>query len=104
MSNRILNVFPGQAEGTRLVLAQESESGSQSQLVLRQENYSPHVGWFVQSRVVIENDQATALKMTLTSSLMNAAPTTRSGGDQQQPSYADQTKPAELKIFSAIAG
>ncbi|OYP38923.1 hypothetical protein [Rhodopirellula sp. MGV] len=106
-STRILNVFPGQSEGTRLVLASECEPDGQSVLVLRQENFSPHVGWFVQSRVVMENDQATALKMTLTSNLMGS-----NAGSSKEPASnhvaskrtADPSSQPRLKICAAIAG
>ncbi|MCA9137060.1 MAG: hypothetical protein KDB00_09885 [Planctomycetales bacterium] len=70
MDTTILNVFPGQSNDDRLVLAQETADDQVTHLVLRQETRSPHVGWFVQSRIVIEPGQVAALKMTLTSNLV----------------------------------
>ncbi len=64
----ILNVFPSHDESQRLVIAVEQETGRSSRLVLRQESYSPDVGWFVQSRVAVEPEQVAGLKMSLTGS------------------------------------
>ncbi|WP_372896950.1 hypothetical protein [Stieleria sp.] len=86
----ILNVFPSDSGDQRLVLARESD-GNGSTLVLRQESRSPHVGWFVQSRIAIEPNQVAALKMTLTSNLVKEA------------LPADET-PAVLSFRSAMAG
>ena len=61
----ILNVFPSRDEAHRLVVAVEQETGSSSRLVLRQETFSDDVGWFVQSRVAIEPEQISGLKMSL---------------------------------------
>ncbi|MDM4017246.1 hypothetical protein [Roseiconus lacunae] len=99
MSNRILNVFPGQDDSTRLVLARESGLDGQSQLVLRQENFSPHVGWFVQSRLAMDAAQAAALKMTLTSNLMD-----QSGDDSERASASATPAATTLKLHAAIAG
>jgi hypothetical protein len=70
MTSTILNVFPSESAKARLVLARETSDQGADLLVLRQESLSPHVGWFVQSRIAIEPDQVAALKMTLTSSLV----------------------------------
>ncbi|MCO8120826.1 hypothetical protein NHH03_03680 [Stieleria sp. TO1_6] len=70
MTSTILNVFPSESGTDRLVLVRETAEAGVSQLVLRQESQSPHVGWFVQSRIVIEPNQVAALKMTLTSNLV----------------------------------
>ncbi|MEL6109673.1 MAG: hypothetical protein AAFU85_26995 [Planctomycetota bacterium] len=88
MQSSILNVFPGLDDGNRLVLAHESDANGVAQLVLRQETRSEHVGWFVQSRIVIEPEQVAALKMTLTSRIVR-----------------DPTRSAPpLRIKSALAG
>lgn len=91
MNSTILNVFPGKSGDDRLVLAREVDASGAAQLVLRQESRSPHVGWFVQSRIAIEADQVAALKMTLTSNLVQEA----------QPS---EEAPAVLSFRSALAG
>ena len=70
MITTILNVFPGDSDENRLVLARETNQTGETQLVLRQESRSPHVGWFVQSRIVMDPNQVVALKMTLTSNLL----------------------------------
>lgn len=72
----ILNVFPTADERHRLVIAVQQcpvarpgcdcIAGS-SKLVLRQETFSPDVGWFVQSCVAVEPEQLPGLKMALTS-------------------------------------
>ncbi|MCS7465848.1 hypothetical protein NZK35_04055 [Stieleria sp. ICT_E10.1] len=91
MNSMILNVFPSDSGDQRLVLARESDGDGSSTLVLRQESRSPHVGWFVQSRIAIEPNQVAALKMTLTSNLVKEA------------LPADET-PAVLSFRSAMAG
>ena len=91
MSSQILNVFPSESGEQRLVLAREVSDQGISQLVLRQESQSTHVGWFVQSRIVIEPDQVAALKMTLTSNLIRESTT------------SDET-PAVLSFRTAMAG
>lgn len=88
MQSSILNVFPGLDDGSRLVLAHESDGEGTTQLVLRQETRSEHVGWFVQSRIAIEPEQVAALKMTLTSRMVSEP--TRSA--------------PPLRIRSALAG
>lgn len=66
----ILNVFPSNDPLERLVIALEQPEGDASRIVLRQESFSDDVGWFVQSRVVVEAEQIAGLKMTLTGSAM----------------------------------
>ncbi len=90
MTPKILNVFPSQSGESRLVLAQEFKDDGTSQLVLRQETQSEHVGWFVQSRILIEPDQVAALKMTLTSRLVDETPAVAS--------------PTILRFGNAMAG
>ncbi len=63
----ILNVFPASDDQHRLVIAIEQRTDGDRVLVLRQETYSPDVGWFVQSCVAIEPEQLPGLKMALTS-------------------------------------
>lgn len=70
MISMIVNVFPSESGEERLVLAHETDEAGTQQLVLRQESRSSHVGWFVQSRIAIDPNQAAALKMTLTSNLV----------------------------------
>lgn len=91
MDTSILNVFPGQSGNDRLVLAREVNDDNEPQLVLRQETRSPHVGWFVQSRIVIEPTQVAALKMTLTSNLV------------KETTVGDET-PSVLRFQAAMAG
>lgn len=61
----ILNVIPDHEGSHRLVVAVEQESDRSSRLVLRQESFSDDVGWFVQSRVLIEPEQVAGLRMSL---------------------------------------
>ncbi len=91
MDTSILNVFPGQSDDDRLVLAREISDDNLAHLVLRQETRSPHVGWFVQSRIVIEPAQDAAVKMTLTSNLV------------KETVVVDE-KPSVLRFQSAMAG
>ena len=70
MTSTILNVFSSESGEERFVLARETSDQDAEQSVLRQESRSPHVGWFVQSRIAIEPTQVAALKMTLTSDLV----------------------------------
>ena len=97
MQSTVLNVFPSQSDDQRLVLARELSPQGQSQLVLRQETRSKHVGWFTQSRIVIEPDQAAALKMTLTSNLVKEA-----GAAQDHEPREESTD--ILSFASAMAG
>ena len=53
----ILNIIPGVDDEHRLVIALEQDADAKSTLVLRQETHSDDVGWFLQSRVVVESDQ-----------------------------------------------
>lgn len=91
MNATILNVFPGESGVERLVLARELGDNGAAQLVLRQESRSPHVGWFVQSRIAIEPNQVAALKMTLTSNLV-------------KESSPCEEAPSVLSFRNAIAG
>ena len=97
MSSKILNVFPDETGENRLVLVQESCDGGETQLVLQQESRSPHVGWFVQSRISIGANQVAGLKMTLTSNLADQL--TRDEVAQQ-----DQESPATINFRTALAG
>jgi hypothetical protein len=85
-----------------LVLARETVDGFTEQLVLRSESLSPHVGWFVQSRIAIDAEQAAALKMTLTSGLIDGGErsVTPRLGQEQEYEPASTT----LKLHSAMAG
>lgn len=91
MNSTILNVFPSDSGENRLVLARETDESGATQLVLRQESRSPHVGWFIQSRIAIEPNQIAALKMTLTSNLV------------KESSQAEEA-PSVLRFSSAMAG
>ncbi|WP_182867655.1 hypothetical protein [Stieleria mannarensis] len=91
MNSTILNVFPSDSGDQRLVLAQETDAAGTATLVLRQESRSPHVGWFVQSRIAIEPNQVAALKMTLTSNLVKETTPTEEG-------------PAVISFRTAMAG
>ncbi len=51
----ILNIIPGVDDEHRLVIALEQDADAKSTLVLRQETHSDDVGWFLQSRVVVES-------------------------------------------------
>jgi hypothetical protein len=62
----IVNVLPGAEEERRLILAVEQIGTAGSALVLRQESYSEDVGWFVQSRIVVEPGQVAGLRTALT--------------------------------------
>lgn len=106
MQSTVLNVFPSQSTDQRLVLVQEWTDQGKRQLVLRQESRSEHVGWFVQSRIVIEPDQVSALKMTLTSNLIGEpvageshAGESRAGNDDEREDGAEI-----LSFVSAMAG
>lgn len=62
----ILNVFPGTDDESRLILVvEQGEESASSTLVLRQESYSDDIGWFVQSRIVVEPGQVAGLRMAL---------------------------------------
>ncbi len=67
----IINVLPGASAQQRLVLAQASTICGLEHMILRQETYSPDVGWFVQNQVAIEPGQVAALKMTLSPAMVN---------------------------------
>ena len=64
----ILNVFPGASDQQRLVLVKATTMCGRQHFVLRQETHSGDVGWFVQSSIAMEPQQAAALKMTLSPS------------------------------------
>lgn len=64
-SETILNVFPGASDHNRLVLVRCVTMCGHEHLTLRQESYSPDVGWYAQSGVAIEPGQVAGLKMTL---------------------------------------
>ncbi|MEO1614814.1 MAG: hypothetical protein AAFV88_03130 [Planctomycetota bacterium] len=92
MQSTILNVFPSQCGNQRLVLVSDLDVATGTEtLMLRQESRSPDVGWFVQSCISIEPDQAAALKMTLTSNLV-----------QRQP-IKTQSAPAVIAFPAAVA-
>jgi len=63
---RILDVFPAADENHRLVIAVTETAEGEDRYLLRQETFSSDVGWFVQSRIVIEPDQMAGLKAALT--------------------------------------
>jgi len=72
-NGRILDVFPSATDGNRLVIAVDSSSSEGERFVLRQETFSSDVGWFVQSRVLIEPDQMAGMKAALTCGRMRTA-------------------------------
>lgn len=108
----VLNVFLGSDEDSRLVLARETNAQGQSQLVLQQESRSPHVGWFTQSRITVDDAQAAALKMTLTSKLIDGAAgqssrATEQSADESQPANDgsnENSGPQILSFRSSLAG
>ena len=102
----VLNVFLGSDEDSRLLLARETNAEGQSQMVLQQESLSPHVGWFAQSRITVDDAQAAALKMTLTSQLIDEAAARRNSPAEQQPTQSDQPSngPRILPFRSSLAG
>lgn len=61
---RLLDVIPSASSVQRLVIEQQAETDG-SQLVLVQESFAADVGWFPQSRVVVQADQLAALKALL---------------------------------------
>ena len=65
-NERILDLFPGADNQTRLVLAVVENSQGSRRYTLRQETFSGNVGWFVQSRIAIEPGQLAGLKAALT--------------------------------------
>ena len=91
-NERILDVFPAATDGNRLVIAVESNSSEGDRFVLRQETFSSDVGWFVQSRVLIEPDQMAGLKAALTC------------GSTQQIEKRSSFKPTILSFDTAAAG
>ncbi len=93
MNSKVLNVFPSDCGNHRLVLVRESIGDGPSQLVLQQESKAPQVGWFAQSRIPIQPSQIAALKMTLTSSLV----------EEERP-VRREPEAASILRFGAIAG
>lgn len=71
MISRVIDVFPSQCGNQRIVLASMlNDKTGVEQLMLRQESRSADVGWFVQSCIGLEPEQATALKMVLSAGLL----------------------------------
>lgn len=64
-SETIMNIFPGDDEDSRLVIAVEQNDEGPSRLVLRQETRGGKLGWFVQSRVAVLPEQIAGLRMAL---------------------------------------
>ncbi|MCG8653546.1 MAG: hypothetical protein MI861_27160 [Pirellulales bacterium] len=92
----ILNVFPGQQQDSRLVIALVPSTGGGSHLELRQENRADKVGWFVQSRVSVMPEQVAGLRAALAG---NDQGSTRRFGHRQD---VQQHGPAVLR-FSEVA-
>jgi hypothetical protein len=61
---KVLDVFPADCPGQRLVVLQETIAGH-SQIILQQESHSTNVGWFTQSRVAVNSNQLCGLKTLL---------------------------------------
>ncbi len=59
---RVLDVIPTGSATERLVVQQQQDEHG-PQLVLVQESFAADVGWFPQSRVVLQADQLGPLKM-----------------------------------------
>lgn len=58
---RVLDVIPTGNSTERMVIQQQFDAAG-PQLVLVQESFAANVGWFPQSRVVIQADQLAAFK------------------------------------------
>ena len=67
MNDIVLNVLPADSDDSRIVVAMEQDESGKRQMVLRQESLSRDVGWFVQSRVVVQANQVNALKASFSS-------------------------------------
>ena len=91
---RTLDVFPALSDDQRLVIATRRCEQSGQQFVLRQETFSSDVGWFVQSRIVIEPEQLSGLKAALTGGQIRTA----------EASAPASTAPAVLPFKAAVAG
>ena len=92
MRSEIIDVFPSRCGRQRLVLATEQEGRTgRNQLFLRQESCSPDVGWFVQSCIEIDPDQARALTCSLVGSL------------PAQGSVSSEDGPATIPFSAAVA-
>ena len=73
LDEQILQVLPAHCDNERLVIVLSSKDGH-SELVLRQESHSDDVGWFVQSRVVIQPEQFAGLKASITGNQVRRLP------------------------------
>lgn len=65
--SQVLRILPGSNERSRLVVAIETTMCGYQHMVLRQETHQEDVGWFVQSQIAIEPNQAQGMKALLTS-------------------------------------
>ncbi|WP_146518520.1 hypothetical protein [Stieleria varia] len=101
-SETILNVFPGASDTNRLALVQTETICGLRHLVLRQESYSPDVGWFTQSCVVIEPEQVAALKMTLSPQQLGANGQGMKASVARPSRPQSSTAPTTLRLHEAV--
>ena len=59
-----LNTIPGSADDSRIAVVLTHQHG-QSQIELHQQSWGEGIGWFTQSKVVLEPQQVTALSLGL---------------------------------------
>lgn len=69
----ILSVLPGATDHARTVIAM-NPTGPGNLVEMRQETFSPAVGWFVQSRIELSAEQVAGVRRTL-GTIPSARPT-----------------------------
>ena len=95
MNDIVLNVLPADSDDSRIVVAMEQDESGKRQMVLRQESLSRDVGWFVQSRVVVQANQVNALKACISS---------QQYGKQKVPAHVgNKNRPVILKLNESLA-
>lgn len=65
----VLSISPSADGESRVVMAIEISRNGSSEIVMRQESCSSDVGWFEQSRIVLQPEQIASLKATLGSTV-----------------------------------
>lgn len=68
-----LNTIPGSADDSRIAVVMTHEDG-QSRIELHQQSWGEGIGWFTQSKVILEPQQVAALSLGLGKSDVSAQP------------------------------
>lgn len=93
----ILAVIQGEDPHHRMVFASRTVEEGQRPIVLRQESFSPDIGWFAQSTIAMSRQEMVHLRAAMGGGTPNACQAT------QQKIHSDSERPAVLQLHRLSA-